>query len=480
MPEWSFSANPGVQFEPFVTCGLPGGSIGISQGQTSATFSYMGIAVPPTPGGFIESETIAGISQGMSAGNHASHIAVENWPPFDGGETSQSFFLRNHLATGILPSNGGAFNIVVSCDGNMSPCSGGSLSARDIAVTQVDVSPPVLKNVGGSLLSGEVLRGHHDLSAEALDLGAGLSRVEALVNGQVETPPVAATCNLAYVKTRSYEGIAAATPSPCPAALKESWLLDTAAPPFQNGANTVQICASDFSTLTDPNRTCTPAQQMVVDNSCAESPVPGGQSISAQFARTHKDVATLPSGSAANVVGELTSAAGDAISGATVCVQAQTLGSQDGLQPLAATTTDAHGHFTYKVPPGPNRKFLLGYRHDTFQVARSVRYLAHARLKLKITPDKLHNGGEIKMWGKLPGPGAAERVAVLQAGALHSDKWYTFEEVTTNRNGVFHAHYRFGATPETTIYKIRAEAPHQHDWPWETGYSKPVLVEVRG
>ncbi|MGN6258871.1 MAG: carboxypeptidase-like regulatory domain-containing protein [Solirubrobacterales bacterium] len=480
VPEWSFTANPGVAFSPFVSCAVPGGSMGISQGQTSATFSYMEIAVAPTPGGFIESETIAGISQGMSAGNHLSHIKVEGWPFLNSGETRQSFFLRSRLDTGFVPSNSGSFNIVMSCDGNMSPCSGGSLSARDIAVTQVDVTPPVVKNLAGSLLSGEILRGHHDLSAEALDLGGGVSKVELLVNGQPAAGPVAGACNLASVKNLSYEGVVAVTPSPCPSALKGNWLLDTASPPFQNGANTVQVCASDFSTLTDPNRTCSAPQQVEVDNSCTESAVAGGQSISAQFTRTHKETATLPAGSAADVVGELTDAAGDAISGATICVQAQVQGSATGLQPVATTTTDAHGHFVYKVDPGPDRRLLLGYRHDTFQVARSVRYLAHAKVKFKITPGRLHNGGEIKMWGKLPGPRAAERVVVLQAGGLHSPKWYPFGEATTNRNGVFHAHYRFHDTPETTIYKIRAVAPRQHGWPWEAGHSKPILVEVRG
>lgn len=480
VPEWSFSANPGAAFSPFVSCAVPGGSVGISQGQTSATFSYMTIGVPPTPGGFIEAETIAGISQGMSAGNHLSHIKVENWPVLNSGETRQSFFLRGKFDTSFLPSNGGGFSIVMSCDGNVGPCSGGTLSARDISVVQVDVTPPVLKDLAGSLLSGEILRGHHDLSAEALDLGGGVSRMELLVNGQVAPSPSAPTCNLASVKNLSYEGVVAVTPNPCPAALKGNWILDTAAPPFQNGSNAVQVCASDFSTLTDPNRTCSPPQQVQVDNSCTESSVAGGQSISAQFARTHKDQATLPSGGAANIVGELTSAAGDAISGATICVQAQIQGSGGSLQPVATATTDAHGHFVYKVAPGPNRRLLLGYRHDTFQVARSVRYFAHARLKLEITPGTVSNGGEIKMRGKLPGPRAAERVVVLQAGGLHSERWYTFEKATTNSHGVFHAHYRFDETPVTTIYKVRAVAPHQRNWPWETGFSKPVLVEVRG
>lgn len=481
VPEWEFHANPGVPFAPFVDCASPGGSMGIAQnGQTSATFSHMEIAAPATPGGFIESETISAISEGMSPGNHLSHIKAEGWPGFNLGETERSFFLRSKLDTGFLPSNGGGFGIVVSCDGNMSPCSGGTLSTHYIALTQVDPSPPTLPSVGGSMFSSEVLRGHHEVSAEAADKGGGVSKVEVLVNGLPDGSPATASCNVTKVKNPSYEGTVAVTPAPCPPTLKTDWLLDTAAPPFQNGVNTVQVCTSDYSTLTDPNRTCSPVQSVEVDNSCTESPVPGGDLISAQFARTHTDEVTLRSAGAANVAGELTDNAGDAISGATICVQAQIQGSQKGLEPVATTTTDAHGHFVYKVPSGPNRKVLLGYRHDTFQVARSIRYFAHARVALKITPGKLQNGGEIKMRGKLPGPRAAERVVVLQASALHSNHWYTFEKATTNSHRVFHAHYRFDATPVTTVYRIRAVAPRQRGWPWESGYSKPALVEVRG
>ncbi|HET8955098.1 MAG TPA: carboxypeptidase-like regulatory domain-containing protein [Solirubrobacterales bacterium] len=262
--------------------------------------------------------------------------------------------------------------------------------------------------------------------------------------------------------------------------MKAKWDLDTASYPFQNGANSVQVCASEYATLTDAARSCTAAQNVTVDNSCTESAVPGGENLSAHFTRSHKDEVVLPFGRAAKVAGEVTNNAGDAISGATVCVQMQTQGSGGGLKPVATATTDAHGHFVYKVPPGPNRKVFLGYRHDTFQVGRSVHFFSRAKIKFKIDRGRLGNGGEIKMWGKLPGPRAAGRVAILEAAALHSNRWYEFGKATTNRHGVFHARYRFDATTVTTVYKIRAVAPRQHDWPWEGGRAKPVLVEVRG
>jgi hypothetical protein len=481
VPGYEFSANPGAPYAPFQNCATPGGSMGIAQiGQTSATFSFMDIAVPPTPGGFIEDETISGISQGMSAGNHFSHIKVDGWPTFNGGESQRTFFLRNKLATGILPNNGGGFSIVVTCDGNVGPCNGGSLAAHNIVVTQVDPTPPFLASIGGSLLAPEVLRGHHEIALEAKDAGGGLSKLEVLVNGLPAGSPTTGSCNVASVKNPSYEGTVAVTAAPCPQKLKGKWLLDTAAYPFQTGENSVQLCASDFSTITEANRTCSTPQKVTVDNSCTESAVPGGENLTAHFTRTHRDEIVLPFGRAAKVAGELTNNAGDPISGATVCVQMQTQGSGNGLQPAATASTDAHGHFAYKVPPGPNRKVFLGYRHDTFQVGRSIRAFSRAKIKFKISRGRVHNGGEIKMWGKLPGPRAGGRVVILEAAGVHSNIWYEFGKATTNRHGVFHANYVFDETPVTTTYKIRPVVPQQKGWPWEGGRGKPVLVEVRG
>src|SRR5262249_33843581 len=131
-------------------------------------------------------------------------------------------------------------------------------------------------------------------------------------------------------------------------------------------------------------------------------------------------------------------------------------------------------------PPGPDRELALGYRHDTFQLGKTVRYFAHVRPSLKIDARHVHNGGEIHIHGRLPGEGNVGRVVVLEAGALHSERWFPFRRATTDARGVFHARYRFDATTRTTTYRIRAEVPRQADFPWKGGHSKPVLVEVKG
>jgi hypothetical protein len=479
-PPASFVANPGVPLTPFNNCAQPGGAIGITEtGPIAATFAYWSVGVPSTPGGFVESVTLSGAASGLGPGNDHTYAYEQGWPANNNGETRRLFAAASSPA---LLSSGGGFVILMNCDGNYGPgCGAGpTVWAHYIAATEVDLKPPTLTDPQGSLLAGGVLRGHQELSAEAGDEGGGLSKVEVSVNGLPAGQPSVANCNLAQVDNRSYEGTVAVSATPCPAKLRGSWTLDTAAFPFHDGANTVEVCASDFSTLTEPNRSCSAPATVSVNNSCTESPVIGGEVISAQFAGTHSEEITVPYDHPAKVTGELADTAGDAIAGATICVQAQTEGTRHGLRPVATVRTDANGRFTYKVPPGPNRKVLLGYRHDTFQVAQAIRYYAHATSTIHISPGKVQNGGVIRIRGKLPGARAAGRVVVLEAAALHSNRWYPFGRATTNQAGVFHSRFRFDETTSTTTYRIRDEVPRQHDFPWEDGHSAPALVVVRG
>lgn len=473
-----FVVNPGVAMAGGNSCASSGGSLSITEtGQTSSTYSYWSVPIEADPGGYVESLTISGAACNLGPGNDHTFVYEQGWP--GSCSESQRIFQVNSAPTAYFA--GAGFSIFMNCDGNYAPgCGAGpSVWAHYFAATEVDPTPPALSNVGGTLLGGGVLRGHQSVALEASDEGGGLSKVAVLVNGLPADQPDVPNCDLVQVKHPSLVGTVAAAVTPCPTSMKPSWTLDTAAYPFQQGANSVQVCASDFSTLNEPNTTCTPPAAIDVDNSCTESPVVGGQILSARFARTHREAVTVPYGQPAKVSGELTDDAGDAISGATICVEAQTLGARRGLRPIATATTDSHGHFIYAVHPGPSRRVLLGYRHDSFQVARSVLYYSHTKPTLRIAPDEVSPGGRVRISGKVPGPRAAGRVVVLQASALRSSRWYTFHRATTNRHGIFHSRYRFDATTRTIAYRIRAVVPRQHGYPWEVGHSKPALVVVR-
>ena len=227
-------------------------------GHMAATFAWLDVTVPETPGGFVESETITGGAANLGPGNDHTFVREQPWPANNAGDTQRVFFIRS--AWTPFSGSGGGFSILMNCNGNYGPgCEAGPIVwAHYIAATEVDPNAPKV-TVSGSLLGGGILRGHQELSAAASDLGGGISKVEVLVNGLPAGSPTIGSCGTTQVKNPSYSGTVALRPSPCPAKLEGKWTLDTAAYPFQNGANTVQTCASDFSTLTDGNRTCSTA-----------------------------------------------------------------------------------------------------------------------------------------------------------------------------------------------------------------------------
>jgi hypothetical protein len=478
-PSLQFVVNPGVPISYFNNCAQPGGSIGLNEwGHASATFAYLSVTVPETPGGFVETETISAAAGGLGGGNDHTFVYEQAWPQNNEGEKTRTFFVRRERQPFF--GNGGSFLLFMNCNGNWGPgCEAGpTIWAHYISTTQVDPVAPKLAPLEGSLLAKETLRGRQSLSTSATDEGGGLSKISITVNGLPAGQPTVANCNLAQVNNPSYRGTVAVSLTPCPASLKSGWNLDTQAYPFHDGANAVQICASDFSTLNEPNTTCSPVQTVSVDNSCTNSAVAGGELLSAQFAGSNADTRTVGYGKGAEVIGRLATNSGDPVSGATLCVKLQTIGVEPRARTVATVKTDANGQYAYQLPPGPNRNVVIGYRHDSAQVARDVRFYAHAQPSLHVSPPKLENGQSVRFWGLLPGPSSAGRVVVLQANVVGSKRWITFRKATTGERGGFHGKYRFTSTTRTTKYRFRAVSPLQAGYPWVQGHSKPVKVLV--
>ncbi len=179
------------------------------------------------------------------------------------------------------------------------------------------------------------------------------------------------------------------------------------------------------------------------------------------------------------MTGSLRTDAGDPVRGATLCVKMATLGIDSSPSNVGTVETDASGHYAYSVPPGPNREVEIGYRHDSRQIVRDVRYYAHAKPSLRLAPAALHNGQRVHLWGNLPGPRPGRRVVIIQANAPGSSRWITFRKATTNQRGAFSTSYHFTSTTRKTRYRFRALVPRQAGYPWVEGTSKPARVLVR-
>jgi hypothetical protein len=477
-PAFAFKDPNGGAMEALDTCAAPGGALGILEtGAAQGDPSWLEIGVPETPGGFVEAETITAFGSGWAEGNGPSHVYGDGFPPGNGEEWTETF--QEHSQHELFLGSGGAFDIALDCNLGQACATGAAIYAHYIAATEVDVTPPMLGPITGSVLSAGVLRGHETLAAEAADVGGGLTSLAVLVNGLAGAMPVSGVCALAQVSDRSTYGTVAASPTPCPPALKAAWTLDTSAYPFHDGANSIQVCASDLATIGNPNTTCSPPVSVDVDNSCTESPVAGGADLSAQFAKSDAETVTVGYGTEAEVSGSLQDGSGNPVPGATICLKSQTIGVEPTAQPVGTVKTDSAGRFTYSVPAGPDRELLVGYRHDSFQVGRSIRYFAHAAPTLAADKTKLRNGGQVKLYGSVPQPEAAARVVILQANVVGSKRWITFRRANTGPKGNFGAGYRFHSTTRKTDYRFRAVVPTQDHYPYVEGHSKPVTVLVR-
>lgn len=467
---------PAISNTPYVasnSCAQPGGALTISQVGTSFG-SYMFWNVPNGAPAGSHTESITLSATVCTQGDPAVLAYAFQQPWLDNcREETRTFRNESSLALG--------FRIWLECNSRTSSCPPGpSIAAHYFATTMADPVAPSVTSLAGSLLSGPVARGHQTLSGVGHDVGGGLSKLSVLVNGLAAGQPKASRCALARANNPSIVGTVAATPSPCPESESASWTLDTSALPFHDGANSVQVCASDFATIDDPNTTCSAPQSVNVDNSCAESQVVGGETLSAQFSQSSSDSITVGYGRKAEIAGALTTDAGRPVAGATLCVQTQTLGVKASPVSAGTVKTDAEGRYSYTVPAGPNRKVQIGYRHDSIQIARQLRYYAHTKPSLRSSARHLRNGEWIHFSGQLPGPHRRGRVVVLQANVVGSKRWITFRKATSAYKGIFRAAYHFSATTRATIYRFRAVVPNQTGYPWVEGASKPVKIKVTG
>lgn len=291
--------------------------------------------------------------------------------------------------------------------------------------------------------------------------------------------PAIGVCWIGAVSNPSFKGLVAATPTPCPPALPGAWNVDTSAPPFQNGANTVQVCASDFASTGAPNTTCSPSQTVDVDNSCSASPVAGGANLAAGFEGGGSEHVTLGFGDGTEIAGELTDQSGAPISGATICLESQPAGSESIRQTVETATTDGGGHFTLEVKPGPNREFLVGYRHDSFQVAKVLSVGTRAHPTIALSRHKIEGGKRIVISGRLPKPDPGEHVLAVQGASEHGHVWLTFKKVTTDPEGNYRTSYRFIKPRRTIGYRVRVVVPAQAGYEYESGTSKAARIRVR-
>jgi hypothetical protein len=351
------------------------------------------------------------------------------------------------------------------------PAGGAHAFVKHLHIQLTDVVAPSI-SIGGSLLSGAVLRGPQSLEVAAADQGAGLQSIQVSVNGKAAAgDDLSAACN-------PLPGGFAGRLSPCPPSFNKTYTFDTAQPPFREGANTISVCAFDYTQSGPPNPACQ-SREALVDNLCPGSPVGGGQTLSAVFAGNGQTLRTLAFHRRAMIHGRLRDAAGNPVANGQVCVQGHTELPGRPYHLIGTTTTNENGGWSFKFHRGPSRAIRVAYRFGAFQTSAELGLRMRARATLHLSRHRARPDRRVYFSGSIPGPSPGRRVVVVRGSVPGANRRFLVRRARTDAFGHFRVGYAFSAVPRTTKFVFWAVVPEQNGYPYLRGHSVARFIRVR-
>jgi hypothetical protein len=349
--------------------------------------------------------------------------------------------------------------------------SGAHAYVKQLRIELTDVVQPSVA-IGGSLLSGGELRGPQSLDVSAADEGAGLQTVSVTVDGKTAADEdLSASCN-------PLPGNLTSRMAPCPPSLAHTYTLETAQPPFQEGANTVSVCAYDYAQTGTPNSACQ-TREVLVDNLCPGSPVGGGQTITAAFAGNDHAERTLAFRRRALIRGRLRDSGDNPVAGAQVCIQGHTDLPGRPYHLIGTTTTNENGGWTFKLNRGPSRAIRVGYRFGAFQTTTDLALQMRARSTLHLSRHRTQPHHRVYFSGEIPGPLAGRRVVVLRGTVPGAKRRFLVRRARTDALGHFRVGYAFSPVASPTRFVFSAVVPEQNGYPYVRGHSVNRYIRVR-
>jgi hypothetical protein len=179
--------------------------------------------------------------------------------------------------------------------------------------------------------------------------------------------------------------------------------------------------------------------------------------------------------------------AGAGIAGRSVTIVARpTAGIGRGPE-RRRVVTDRHGHFDLRLPAGVSRSVTVAFHGGRGLAATSDHPLAlrvRAAVSLAAAPPSLRTGESVTLTGRLrPGPAllpARGKLVTVQYLEQASGRWQPALVTRTDARGRFKVSYRFRYVTGAARIRLRATALPEAGWPYASGSSAPVTVEVRG
>jgi hypothetical protein len=178
--------------------------------------------------------------------------------------------------------------------------------------------------------------------------------------------------------------------------------------------------------------------------------------------------------------GRLLGPTGAPISGATLDVLEQVLGSSGPMLVIAHARSGKTGAFSVKVPAGPSRLIEVAYRAysnaKTYATVTRMEEQVAAGVTLTVKPTATSANGSIVLTGRVEGAVPHQGV-VVELLVHYLGRWEPFRSVRTSKTGRFRVVYQFQGGRGVFPFRARVRGD-QRSFPFTLGQSKVHDVDT--
>jgi hypothetical protein len=197
---------------------------------------------------------------------------------------------------------------------------------------------------------------------------------------------------------------------------------------------------------------------------------------------------TVSAAAEAAVRGRLTGRGGAGLAGRRLeVVTLAAPGARGRHRAVRPVVTHKGGRFAMRLPTGPSRRVVVSFAGGGGLApsrGRSLALRVAAAVSLAETPRRLRTGQSMALRGRVsPGAGripARGKVVAIQYLERASGDWRPALVVRSDARGRFKVRYRFRYITGEARIRLRATALPEAGWPYASGSSAPVTVEVHG
>jgi hypothetical protein len=362
------------------------------------------------------------------------------------------------------------------CDGAASFAAWAGMSTATI--TLEDNSPPQATVVGGTLTTGTELEGVQTLAITGTDTGSGIYQAILEVDGKAaqSTTIDSNGGHCQNVGQTTDDRPAFLYVVPCKLEVNDQFVSFSLSG-IPDGPHKLAVLVTDAA----GNATTVLNREVVVGRGACNGTCDDQAQLAASDPKLLKPILRRYARSALIISGSLHEPTGANVAGARLELLQQASYTGAPLVPIASTTTNPAGGWTFNVPRGPSRLLRVAWRSHALDTTYAAQLEYHesvfAGIGLK-APRRVRVGVPFSFRGELAGGYIPPERGTIQMEIFFLGRWRTIETLRTNARGRFAYGYTF-STGADSSYLFRASIQYSHAYPFLASTSRPVRVRVR-